>query len=81
VQSRHPARLSKAWRVEWLVLFRRQSVPARFAAFLRDRRGSVSIEYGLIAVAISISIVGVLQLIATDLSTIFAEIENGFVNR
>jgi len=46
-----------------------------------DRAGSISIEYGLIAVLISIGIVGASQLIAVDLSSIFADAQAGLSNR
>lgn len=50
-------------------------------AFWRNRSGSISIEYGLIAVLISISIIGVSQLIALDLSSIFGDVQGGLANR
>jgi Flp pilus assembly pilin Flp len=52
-----------------------------FKALWDDRGGSVSIEYGLIAVLISIGIIGASQLIALDLSSIFGEVEVGLSNR
>ena len=42
--------------------------------FCADETGSVSVEYALIAVAVSISIVGALQLVAPQLNAIFAKV-------
>ncbi len=50
-------------------------------SFWCSRSGSISIEYGLIAVLISIGIIGVSQLIALDLSSIFGDVETGLSNR
>lgn len=38
--------------------------------FLRDESGATAIEYGLIAALIAVVIIGALQLIGTNLSTV-----------
>ena len=49
--------------------------------FWDDDTGSVSIEYGLIGVIISLSIIAASQLIAIDLSSIFDDAQAGLANR
>lgn len=39
--------------------------------FLRDEEGATAIEYGLIAGLISVAIIAALNLITTDLKTLF----------
>jgi Flp pilus assembly pilin Flp len=56
-------------------------VTGRLIALWNDRTGSISIEYGLIAVLISIGIIGASQLIALDLSSIFGDVQVGLANR
>lgn len=53
----------------------------RISWFWRDQCGSVSIEYGMIAILISLGIIGVSQLIALDLASIFADAQAGLANR
>jgi len=49
-------------------------------AFWRDRAGATSIEYGLIALFIAVGIIGVLQLIAPQLISIFDRARDGMVS-
>ena len=42
-----------------------------FVKFLRDESGTTAIEYGLIAVGISVAIVAVVQGIGTQVKTLF----------
>jgi Flp pilus assembly pilin Flp len=43
-----------------------------------DQRGSTSIEYSLIAVVVSITIIAGVQALAVVLNDLFTEIGNGF---
>lgn len=50
-------------------------------AFARDKRGNVAIEYGLIAAAISVAIIGVVGTLGVTLRTsYFEEIVAAFTN-
>ncbi|MDB5511571.1 MAG: Components of type pilus, pilin subunit [Enterovirga sp.] len=46
--------------------------------FLRDERGATAIEYALIAVIISIVVVGGATTIGTSLKTSFQSVSSGF---
>lgn len=45
--------------------------------WFRDERGATSIEYALIAVIVSISIVGGATMIARNIGTVFAQVGSG----
>jgi|CXWL01.1.fsa_nt_gi pilus assembly protein Flp/PilA len=45
--------------------------------FLRDERGSTAIEHSLIAVLISVAIIGGLSLMADEVTALFNTIEGG----
>jgi pilus assembly protein Flp/PilA len=44
--------------------------------FARDESGATAIEYGLIAAAISVAIIAVVQGIGSRLNTTFANVQN-----
>lgn len=46
--------------------------------FLRDQSGATSIEYALIAVGVSITIIAAVQGIGTSMSAKFTAVSNGF---
>ncbi|MBC7769951.1 MAG: Flp family type IVb pilin [Phycisphaerales bacterium] len=43
------------------------------ARFLRDERGATAIEYGLIAVLLSVAIIGGVSLVGTSVQNSFAD--------
>jgi pilus assembly protein Flp/PilA len=45
-----------------------------FARFVRDESGATAIEYGLIAALIAVVIIGVLQVVGTNLTTKFTAV-------
>ena len=49
--------------------------------WFRDERGATSIEYALIAVIVSISIVLGATLIGRNLNTMFTQVNSGFTTR
>lgn len=57
------------------------SVTHLIIVFARDREGATSIEYGLIASFIAISIIGAVRLIAPELIPIFDEAREGLESR
>ena len=48
-----------------------------FKKFVRDESGATAIEYGLIAAAIAVVIIGVLGTIGTRLQARFTDVSNG----
>jgi len=44
--------------------------------FLKDESGATAIEYGLIAAILSVAIIGTLQLVSTELTTTYQQVEN-----
>ena len=47
------------------------------ARFAKDESGATAIEYGLIAMLISVSIITVLRSVGTNLNTTFTNINTG----
>lgn len=47
-----------------------------FKRFANDTKGATAIEYALIASLIAVAIVGVLQTVGTQVSTVFGEVGN-----
>ena len=47
-----------------------------FAKFLKDTRGAAAVEYGLIAVVLSLVIIGGVGLVMTSLETEYTEINS-----
>lgn len=45
-------------------------------SFFNDRSGATSIEYGLIAVIVSIAAIGALSLIGAPLDTMYSSVSN-----
>ena len=54
-----------------------QKIKEVFNRFMKDEDGVTAIEYGLIAAATAVIIIGSLGLIKTGLSAIFASIATG----
>jgi Flp pilus assembly pilin Flp len=52
-------------------------VSSRLAAFWHDRSGATAIEYAFIALMISVTIIGALQLIAPKLISTFGNVDDG----
>lgn len=48
-----------------------------FARFAKDESGATAIEYGLIAGLISITIIGTVTTLGTDLVTLFGNVSGG----
>jgi len=44
------------------------------ARFAKDESGATAIEYGLIAALVSVAIITVLKLVATNLNTVFTSV-------
>jgi pilus assembly protein Flp/PilA len=42
--------------------------------FVKDESGATAIEYGLIAAGISVAIVATVQLVGTDLNSVFTKV-------
>lgn len=45
-----------------------------FSRFVKDESGATAIEYGLIAMLISVAIIGILGAIGTNLTTTFTTV-------
>lgn len=58
----------------------RGRIRASFDRFRRDRRGTVAIEYGLIATLICVAIILAVSSVGDQLATIFQSIETEFDN-
>jgi pilus assembly protein Flp/PilA len=48
------------------------------AKFLNDESGATAIEYGLIAMLISVAIVGVVGAVGTNVTSAFTSVNNAF---
>ena len=46
------------------------------ARFVKDESGATAIEYGLIAMLISVAVIGVLQGVGSNLGTTFTSVNN-----
>lgn len=46
------------------------------ARFVKDESGATAIEYGLIAMLISVAIIGILQGVGSNLLTTFTSVNN-----
>ncbi|MEP3279491.1 MAG: Flp family type IVb pilin [Stappiaceae bacterium] len=46
-----------------------------FARFMKDESGATAIEYGLIAVLISVVVIGAMTLVGGELNTAYTEVE------
>ena len=46
------------------------------ARFVKDESGATAIEYGLIAMLISVAVIGVLQSVGSNLGTTFSSVNN-----
>lgn len=53
----------------------------RISRFLRDEAGATSIEYALIAAFIFMAIINVLGDVATELTSIFTDVQSGLQKR
>ena len=49
---------------------------ARLVKFLRDESGTAAIEYGLIATAVAVAIVTVVQSLGSKLNAVFTAVPN-----
>lgn len=47
-----------------------------FARFMKDESGATAIEYGLIAMLISVAIISILQGVGGNLTTTFTSVNN-----
>ena len=47
--------------------------------FVKDESGATAIEYGLIAAGISVVIIGAVQLVGTNLKTVFGDVSTALV--
>jgi pilus assembly protein Flp/PilA len=45
--------------------------------FLRDENGATAIEYGLIAMLVSVTIIGILKSVGTSLNKVFTNVNGG----
>lgn len=52
-----------------------------FDRFLKDESGATAIEYGLIATLIAVAIIASLDLIGTELSSVFDDVKVGLENK
>ena len=48
------------------------------ARFVKDESGATAIEYGLIAMLISVAVITILGQIGTNLNTTFSKVNNAF---
>ena len=47
------------------------------ARFAKDESGATAIEYGLIAMLISVAIISILRQVGTSLTTVFTNVNTG----
>ena len=47
-----------------------------YLRFVKDESGATAIEYGLIAMLISVAVIGVLQGVGSNLTTTFTSVNN-----
>jgi pilus assembly protein Flp/PilA len=47
------------------------------ARFAKDESGATAIEYGLIAMLVSVTIIGILKSVGTSLNTVFTNVNGG----
>jgi len=51
-----------------------------FARFTKDESGATAIEYGLIAALISVAIISAVQIVGTDLASVFTNISSNLTS-
>ncbi len=51
-----------------------------FKAFLKDESGATMIEYGLIAALVSVAAIAALQILGTELQSIFTKVSTELKN-
>ncbi len=49
----------------------------KFVRFMNDESGATAIEYGLIAAAMGLMLVGIMPFLATALDNVFNELKTG----
>jgi pilus assembly protein Flp/PilA len=59
---------------------RRRGAPSILARFLHDASGATAIEYALIAVGISVAIVGAVTILGTRVVTLYTSVSTGLGN-